>query len=79
MTITLQTWGNSHGVRLPKILLDALGWVNGEALEVEQAPDSVILRKANKRKTIAELFANYEGDYSPEEVDWGEPVGCEVW
>ena len=27
----------------------------------------------------AELFANYNEDYEKQEIDWGEPVGKEVW
>jgi antitoxin MazE len=30
------------------------------------------------RPTIQELFADYEGDYQPEDFDWGEPVGDEI-
>ena len=35
--------------------------------------------KKGKRKTIKELFANYNEDYEKQEIDWGEPVGKEVW
>ena len=31
------------------------------------------------RPTIDELFAGYVQDGNDEEVDWGEPVGAEVW
>lgn len=30
-------------------------------------------------KTMEELFDGYDGDYKSEEIDWGEPVGDEVW
>ncbi len=32
-----------------------------------------------KRKSLEELFEGYEGDYKPEEEDWGPPVGREVF
>ena len=32
-----------------------------------------------KRKTIKELFANYDGSYEKQEIDWGEPQGKEIW
>lgn len=33
-----------------------------------------------KRKSIQELFADYEdGFFQAEEIDWGEPQGNEVW
>lgn len=30
-----------------------------------------------RKKTIQELFSDYEGEYDVEEIDWGEPVGKE--
>lgn len=32
-----------------------------------------------KKKSISELFADFEGEFVNEEVDWDEPVGDEVW
>lgn len=32
-----------------------------------------------KNVSIIDLFADYQGEYKPEEIDWGEPVGEEVW
>ena len=28
---------------------------------------------------IKELFENYKEEYKPQEVDWGEPEGEEIW
>ena len=40
-------------------------------------------RGASKYKlchtTIEDLFKNYNGKYTHKEIDWGEPVGNEVW
>ncbi|MDR0308637.1 MAG: hypothetical protein LBH87_01745 [Coriobacteriales bacterium] len=33
----------------------------------------------HKKKTIADLFEGYTGDYQPQEMDWGSPVGKEMW
>ena len=32
-----------------------------------------------KRKNIKELFADYEGEYEPIEIEWGEEKGEEIW
>jgi len=32
-----------------------------------------------KHKSIEELFAGYKGEYEPVEIDWGKPVGREIW
>lgn len=28
---------------------------------------------------LEELFADFDGEYIPEEINWGEPVGGEIW
>lgn len=77
--ITLQKWGNSQGIRLPKFLLNELGWSENEELSVIKEDDKLIIKKHNKRKNIVELFDGYDGDYKPEEIDWGEAKGKELW
>lgn len=29
--------------------------------------------------TLSLFFENYEEDYRPKEIDWGKPVGREIW
>ena len=79
MTTTIQKWGNSQGIRIPKFILEALYWSGSEQLVMTTENDKIIIEKAEKRKNIKELFADYYGEYTPVEIDWGEPVGEEVW
>ncbi len=79
-TTTIQKWGNSQGIRIPKFLLDEVKWSEDEHLILSADKDRIIIQKAKpERKTISELFADFEGEYVPEEIDWGEPEGAEVW
>ena len=32
-----------------------------------------------KRKNIKERFAGFNGEYPKTEIDWGNPVGKEIW
>ena len=79
MTTTVQRWGNSKGIRITKIILDSVCWSENEELELSLEGEKLIVQKAQKRKTIEELFKGFDGEYKPSEVDWGEPVGKEVW
>ena len=80
MTTTIQKWGNSQGVRIPKILLDTVKWSDNEKIMIIVDNGKLIIEKAeNKRKNIKELFADYKGDYNPTEIDWGDPEGKEIW
>ena len=65
--VAIKTWGNSQGIRIPKNILEKLG------LHV-----SIVLKKAFKHKTFEERVAEYNGEISICDYDWGEPVGKEI-
>ncbi|MCI8761087.1 MAG: AbrB/MazE/SpoVT family DNA-binding domain-containing protein [Clostridia bacterium] len=79
MTTTIQKWGNSQGIRIPKILLDTVEWGENEQIIILVDNGKLVIEKANNRKNIKELFEDFEGKYEPIEMDWGEPVGEEIW
>ena len=80
MTTFIQKWGNSQGVRIPKILLDEVNWSEDEQIMILVDNGKIIIEKAkSKRKNIKELFENYKEDYTPAEIDWGKPEGEEIW
>ncbi len=80
MTTTIQKWGNSQGVRIPKTILEDAGWNENEEIIVIVENGKLIMEKTKqRRKNIKELFENYKEEYKPQEVDWGEPEGEEIW
>lgn len=79
MITSIQKWGNSQGIRIPKFLLEAVQWTGNEQLSVYAEEDKLVITKADRRKNIKELFEGFEGVYTPIEIDWGKPVGEEVW
>ena len=80
-TTNIFSLGNSHAVRLPKKLLDALSFSDNEAVTIT-SPDnkSVLIQRAvpDEHKKITERFRGYSGDYSAVEWDTGLPVGKEI-
>ena len=79
MTITIQKWGNRQGVRIPKKILDTVKWAEGEQIIIIVDNGKLIMEKAkDKRKNIKELFADYQENYEPIDVDWGNPEGNEI-
>ena len=45
-----------------------------------KSSDNTLKDRADKKhKTIDDLFEGYEGDFIPEEIDYGEPVGKELF
>ena len=81
MTTTIQKWGNSQGIRIPKMLLDSVNWSENEQITIKVDNGKLIIEKTKdrKRKNIKELFKNYKRNYEPEKIDWGEPKGEEIW
>ena len=80
MPVTLHKWGNSVGLRLPKPLLDQLGLKEGAQVDEKVEGDRLVIEPARRRRyTMAELLEGITPDHRPAEVDWGPPVGREVW
>ena len=80
MTTTIQKWGNSQGVRIPKAILDTVDWKENEKITIFIDNGKIVMEKAKlKRKNIKQLFENYNEKYEPTEIDWGEPKGEEIW
>lgn len=86
MTTTLQSWGNSQGLRLPRALLTALQLESGASLELTLSPkkDAIIVKPAKTvprvrgRHRIEDLVAAMPKNYKAAEFDWGTS-GREVW
>ena len=51
-TTNLQKWGNSQGIRIPKLIIDAVNWKENEELTLDVRDDEIIIRKAQERKSI---------------------------
>ncbi len=88
MYATVQKWGNSQGLRIPKALLEALGLRENDRVELTQNGDTITVRKAAAmpHKTLEERLTAFYGvpvDQIPHaeshELDWGKPEGGEVW
>lgn len=82
ITINLQKWGNSQGIRIPKAILDLLHWQSNESLSLIAKNNKIIIEKKRvpkKKVSIQELFKDFEGTYIHEEIDWGKPQGKEIW
>jgi antitoxin MazE len=83
MTTTIQKWGNSHGVRLSKSILDSLLLQENDSVEVTAQDDTIVIKRATRKrrakKSLEERFEDYSGDYRCADYNWGEPVGNEVW
>lgn len=79
MPTTLQRWGNSLAVRLPRPLLDQLGVREGAQLELRVEGERLVITRARRRPSLQDLLFGYTAEDRPGEVDWGQPAGREIW
>ncbi len=63
-------WGGSCAIRLPKMAVESLGLVEGEAVTLEIEDGALVVRPARRRYTLAELVRDAKGLQPPEPLDY---------
>ena len=79
MTATVQKWGNSLALRLPKSIAQELKVIDGDAVELRVRGDSLQVKPARRKYRLSELVAKMDKGNLHSETDWGKRVGKEVW
>lgn len=89
MYATIQRWGNSQGIRIPKVLLETLHIRENDRVELIQTEDAITIRKvaAPAHRTLEERLTAFYGQpiekigriENGPEVDWGKAEGGEAW
>ena len=82
MITKIQKWGNSQGVRLSKELLSCADIDIGDSVDVAVQQGVIVIspiRRVRGGHDLRDLVNRIPKDYRPEELDWGPPVGREVW
>jgi antitoxin MazE len=79
MYTTIQKWGNSQAIRLPRSILEKTGLEEKDKVELVVKEGSIVIVPTKKHITIRERAAGYDGDYKPTEWNTGKPTGKEIW
>jgi antitoxin MazE len=80
MYTTIQKWGNSQAIRLPKGILEAVDLHENDRVEINADNDIIVIRRMNRRhKKLEERLADYNGDYKASEWNTGVVKGNEEW
>ena len=72
-------WGNSHAVRLPKVVLEEAELRDGDHLEVRVDKGRIAMEPVSPKLKLRDLVARISPKNLHDEQDWGKPVGREVW
>ena len=80
MTGKISKWGNSLGLRIPKIAAEKLRLNDNDIVNIETKGNSIIIKPAKRQLTLEAIFKEWDGTpYDP--YDWGEidkPAGREL-
>ena len=80
MTTQLSKWGHSLALRVPKAAVSSAGLKEGDKLSVTVDQDGALVIRAMRPKyDLEQLVAGITKKNRHAEVDWGKPVGKEVW
>ncbi len=82
MKTKVQKWGNSQGLRLQKELLSSVGIGIGDAVEIVVREGALVITPVARVRSgtdLRELVSRIPKDYKAKELDWGPPVGREIW
>ena len=79
-TVIVSKWGNAQGIRLPEAFCRQLGISVGDEVSLSVSEDKIIIEKIQGQYTIKARLKKWNGnrDGGPE-IDWGPPVGKEMW
>lgn len=82
MGTTVQKWGNSLGIRVPKAIAQQFQLTSGSEVEFDTKGDVLTIRPTKRRRrskyTLAELMKGYKGPSPYQQLDGDRPVGKEL-
>ncbi len=83
MEQTIQKWGNSLAVRIPKSLARELGLQQGSEVELSSEEGALVLKprlkRVRRKYNLEEMLAGITDENTQPFIDLGSPVGKEVW
>jgi antitoxin MazE len=84
MKVEFLKWGNSLALRIPKVFAQEIGASVGKAANMEVRDGKLIIeiakpRRSRRRYNLEQLVAGIRPENRHRELEWGPPVGNEVW
>jgi antitoxin MazE len=80
MRTTLQKWGNSLGLRIPKVFAIEAAMYAGATVEISIAQEGLVIRPVRRRVySLGELLRRVTPTNVHATIDTGPPHGREAW
>jgi antitoxin MazE len=83
MRVAFLKWGNSLALRVPKAFAQEIGASVGKAANMEVRDGKLVVEiarpKRSRRYSLEQLVAGIRPENRHRELEWGPPVGNEIW
>ncbi|NJL54782.1 AbrB/MazE/SpoVT family DNA-binding domain-containing protein [bacterium] len=81
MTTAIKKWGNSLAIRIPQTIAEQANLEEGEKISfsVSEKGHITLIPQRRKKFTLDNLLEGVTSEHFEGEMDWGEPVGEEIW
>jgi len=80
MVVHVKKWGNSASVRIPANVMAAAGMHLNQAVEVKEEGGRIVIEPVKaKIYKLDVILAQMTPESFHDEVDFGAPIGHEVW
>jgi len=77
MEIEIKKWGNSLGVRIPKMMAKGLKITEGTIVNIEDINGKIIISPG--KNTLQNILNQINAENIHSEMDFGRPEGKENW
>ena len=80
MKATIKKWGNSAAVRIPASVMQATNLQLDDVVDVREEGGRIVIEPVRpKRYELDALLKGITSKNQHQAIDFGEPVGKEVW
>lgn len=80
MRVTVKKWGNSASVRIPAAIMEAASLSLDETVDIREEGGIIVIEPVRpKEYVLAQMLAGITPENQHAEVDFGAPVGKEVF
>jgi antitoxin MazE len=79
MVTTIQRWGNSLGVRIPKPFAVQAALTENSEVDISVEDGRIVLSPAVKEWKLDDLLARITPRNAHSEISWGDKAGAEAW
>lgn len=79
MQTKVKKWGNSLGLRIPRVYADELKFHDGNVVNIGIVRDNLIVKPIKFGYNLQELLSKITSKNIHEAIDTGAEIGKEIW